>query len=466
MKAIFPGTAVLLVAATCAYAPAPPPRQAAPAPDGELPLTHAPRPTTGAITPADLMTRLYVLADDSMMGRQAGTRGNAMATDYVAGEFRRLGLAPAGEDGTYFQTIPLVTRRLEPGATLRAGGEPLAQGTDWIPLQVVPGAPPPARELQAGGIPVVFGGRLGGEMVGGEKARGRAVVLLPPLGADGRPDYRFWTAWPGDRFRDAAAVLVASLEISPPGVASYFSTEQVDLGETGPAQAATPAVLLVSGAAAERLLGAALPNLRPGVPGGALHGAFRFADHPAAVPARNVVAVLPGSDPALRGEYVAISAHNDHEGVADRAVDHDSLLAYNLVMRPAGANDPRGDPTPQQWARIAAVRDSLGALRPARLDSVYNGADDDGSGTVTLLEIAESLARSGTRPRRSVLFISHTAEEAGLLGSRHFSDHPTVPRDSIVALLNMDMVGHGRAWEVEGGGPRYLQIIGSRRLST
>ncbi|HEU4884619.1 MAG TPA: M20/M25/M40 family metallo-hydrolase, partial [Longimicrobium sp.] len=182
-------------------------------------------------------------------------------------------------------------------------------------------------------------------------------------------------------------------------------------------------------------------------------------------PARNVIAILRGSDPAVNRQYVGISAHNDHEGFAQHAVDHDSTIAYNTVMRPQGANDPVGTPTPAQWARIRALRDSLSA-DGTRMDSIYNGADDDGSGTVALLEIAEAMAANPTRPRRSIMFISHTAEEAGLLGSQHFSEHPTVPRDSIVAVLNMDMVGHGRAEEVRNGGPYGIQMIGSRRLST
>ncbi|HUF34741.1 MAG TPA: M20/M25/M40 family metallo-hydrolase, partial [Gemmatimonadales bacterium] len=101
-----------------------------------------------------------------------------------------------------------------------------------------------------------------------------------------------------------------------------------------------------------------------------------------------------------------------------------------------------------------------------RMDSVLNGADDDGSGTVAMLEIAERMARGGERPRRSVLFVWHAAEELGLLGSDHFTRHPTVPRDSIVAQLNLDMIGRGGAGDLPRGGPGYLQLIGSRRLST
>ena len=118
---------------------------------------------------------------------------------------------------------------------------------------------------------------------------------------------------------------------------------------------------------------------------------------------------------------------------------------------------------------VAAIRvnvDSLRRLRPARRDSINNGADDDGSGSMALLEIAEKMARMRERPARSVLFVWHTGEEKGLLGSRYYSDHPTVARDSIVAQLNIDMVGRGMAGDAKRGGPNYVGMIGARRLST
>jgi Zn-dependent M28 family amino/carboxypeptidase len=104
-------------------------------------------------------------------------------------------------------------------------------------------------------------------------------------------------------------------------------------------------------------------------------------------------------------------------------------------------------------------------LRPARQDSIVNGADDDGSGSMALLEIAEKMV-AGPRPKRSVLFVWHTGEESGLQGSRWFTDHPTVPRDSIVSQINIDMIGRGGPTDEAKGGPGYLQVIGSRRLST
>jgi Zn-dependent M28 family amino/carboxypeptidase len=109
--------------------------------------------------------------------------------------------------------------------------------------------------------------------------------------------------------------------------------------------------------------------------------------------------------------------------------------------------------------------DSLRALRPARADSIFNGADDDGSGSVALLAIAEALSSARPKPDRSVLLVWHTGEELGNQGSTWFTDHPTVPLDSVVAQLNLDMIGRGGAADIVGGGPRYLQVIGSRSIS-
>src|SRR5437868_12769746 len=98
----------------------------------ELPRTHRPVATVPAITPGDLMTRLYIFADDSMQGREAGTIGNVRGTDYIAAEIKRAGLVPAGDDGTYFQTIPLKTRTFDTTSTFAVAGAPLAAFTDFV----------------------------------------------------------------------------------------------------------------------------------------------------------------------------------------------------------------------------------------------------------------------------------------------------------------------------------------------
>jgi Zn-dependent M28 family amino/carboxypeptidase len=106
--------------------------------------------------------------------------------------------------------------------------------------------------------------------------------------------------------------------------------------------------------------------------------------------------------------------------------------------------------------------DSIRRVHPvARLDSINNGADDDGSGSMAVLEIAEAVAAMPVKPKRSTIFIWHTGEEGGLIGSAFFARHPTVPIDSVVATLNIDMIGRGRAEDLPGGGDDFLGVIGS-----
>jgi peptidase M28-like protein len=444
--------ALLLLAAAALPAGAQAPR-----PEG--PLKHAPRATTPAITAADAMTRVYVLADDSMMGREAGTRGNVLGTDYIAREARRLGLEPAGENGTFFQTIPLVRRDVDPASTLSVDGEALAMGRDYLLVPSVEGIFTFADRLTAANAPVVYGGMLGTTaVITPEQAAGKLVVFAAP-------SFRFWTGAPLDRYHAAAGVAVATLDGTPRAIIDYFTSAQMSLRKAPRADAPkVPAAVLVTRAAAERLMGRPLAGLAPGAAGRTVSGSARIRESPTEHPARNVVAVLRGTDPRLRGTYVAIGSHNDHDGVAAQALEHDSLRVFNRVLRPTGADQEPEAETPEAAARIRTELAALRGQRPARRDSIYNGADDDASGVAGMLEIAEHLVQN--RPKRSVLFVWHTAEEKGLLGSEHFTGHPTVPRDSIVTMLNIDMIGRGAPGDLQGGGPDYLQLVGSRRLST
>jgi len=163
----------------------------------------------------------------------------------------------------------------------------------------------------------------------------------------------------------------------------------------------------------------------------------------------NVVAVVEGSDPRLANTYVAFGAHYDHVGYGEGEL--------------AGGSDSQRRPASPG-----------GITKGAEQDRIWNGADDDGSGVTALMALARAFAQ-GPRTKRSLLFVWHTGEEAGLYGSEYYTDHPTVPRDSIVAQLNMDMVGRGAATDITGekkeggvtyGGPGYVQLVGSRRLST
>jgi len=154
--------------------------------------------------------------------------------------------------------------------------------------------------------------------------------------------------------------------------------------------------------------------------------------------AQNVVAVIEGTDAQLKNTYVAFGAHYDHVGYAEGEVVD-------------GDNGTR---------RLGAP----GRVTPgAENDRIWNGADDDGSGTVALMALARAFAQ-GPRPKRSLLFVWHAGEERGLLGSRYFADYPTVPLDRIVAQLNIDMIGRNRDNKQSESNTVYL--VGSDRIST
>ena len=438
--------------------------------EAEGPLKHRPAPTSAAITARDLMSRVYIFADDSMLGREAGTEGNVRGTNYLAAEARRIGLEPAGENGTYFQTVPMITRAADSSSTLESGGVRLKLHEDYLPLPLYPSFLPYGSQLQSGNLSAFYAGRLGDSLAPSvlAQAAGKLVVFGPALGKDGKPVQGLFGGGPPPLVPGAAGVAVATLDLAPQAAREFLSQPQSVVTTTVEERRSIPLGLLISLATAERLFGAPLASLKPGTTGKTLGGQLKFTETPAAAPARNVVAILRGSDPRLKGEYVALGSHNDHLGVqpGTKAVDHDSLRLLNAVARPEGQNQPPKPLSASQSAAVARRLDSLRRMRPARADSIFNGADDDGSGSVAMLEIAEAFARGQQKPKRSMLFVWHTAEEKGLYGSQWFTDHPTVPRDSIVAQLNMDMVGRGRASDMEGGGPNALGLVGSRRLST
>ncbi len=449
----------------------PEPESAAPlSSEAEGPLKHRATPTSAEITAPDLMSRLYVFADDSMQGREAGAPGNVKATDYIASEARRIGLKPGGDISTFFQTVPMIQRTADSASTLEIAGTPLQLNGDYLPLPLYPSFLPYGSQLQAENPASLYAGRVGDSLTAeilGQSA-GKLVVFGPALGEDGQPLSSLFAKGPPPAIPGAAGVAFATMDIAEKAALEFLQQPQTVVTTTVEDRRRIPLGMLITSATAERLFGAPLAGLIPGTNGKPLGGRVIFRETRPAAPARNVVAILPGSDPRLKHEYVALGAHNDHIGVkpGTEAVDHDSLRLYHAIARPEGQNKPPKELTTAQRATIGRQLDSLRRLRPPRADSVYNGADDDGSGSVTLLEVAEAFARGPTKPKRSLLFVWHTAEEKGLYGSQWFTDNPTVPRDSIVAQINMDMVGRGRASDTEGGGPHALGLVGSRRLST
>ena len=467
IAALLPLAACAPRGTTTAPAAAPAPEAAAPDPFTPEARVHAPQPTTAAITAADLRTRLFIFADDSMQGREAGTAGNVKGTDYIAAEIRKIGLVPAGDGGSYFQTIPLKTRAIAENISFSVNGTALTPYKDFVAVG--------QSGLTSDAVPVVYGGAIGdsANRISPEQAKGKFVVFSVP-GAGGMAALRMMRRSPAEGLEPAALAIVA-LDAIPPQIINFLKEPRtfLDDGE----QSGDPPAFFISSAAAAKLFSSPMDQLKPGAAGATAAVNVSFDVKPVQYPARNVVGIIPGSDPKLKGEYVAIGAHNDHVGIASHAVDSDSLRIWNHIVRPEGADDGDKQATPEQQAQVNTELAAFRAKYPrsARQDSINNGADDDGSGSVSTLEIAQKIAAMDVKPKRSILFVWHVGEEKGLLGSRWFTDHPTVPRDSIVAQLNMDMIGRGDADDETGrtkdgtpihGGPGYVQLVGSRRLST
>jgi hypothetical protein len=437
----------------------------------ELPLKYTGPATSAPISAGDLMTRLYIFADDSMMGRAVGTEYNNKGTAYIEAEVRKFGLKPGGDNGTYFQNLPLYLRALDTMSTITVEGQTFKATVDFL-ANSAGRAPNPLT-----GLPVVYLGTQFDsvhvptlDMVKGKVVVVRPFIPGPGFNQGALVSSAYFKAWQR-AIPQAAGVITIIPAIPPQAVTAALNPTNVVFLSQPTARLA----MQVTDAAAQAILGGPAASAMVGAAGKPITSNIRFIDTPKQL-GRNVVAILEGSDPKLKGQYVAIGAHNDHVGFNTRPAEHDSVKAFMSIVRPQGADNPPVQATAEQVAQVRALTDSLRKLHGgARPDSIYNGADDDGSGSVSVLEVAEAFAKGKVKPKRSIIFVWHAGEERGLWGSEYFTDNPTVARDSIVAQLNMDMVGRGRATDATGqakdggllhGGPGYLQLVGSRRLST
>ena len=339
-------------------------------------------PDRGDATNVDdrAMAHIRYLADDRLEGREVGTRGAHCAADYIAAQFREMGLEPAGGDDSFFQTFRLRKGSERGNANaLVVGGTRYAVGSDWTPLGFSANGRF-ERELGYGGYGLSRPGNPD-DRYAHIDLTGKIVVLEwgDPDDAHGgsmrgTPHFKA-TVMAG---RDAAGVLVLAPEGMPLPSLEGENRTALDIP-----------VAVVSGDVADEIRAAADASSRANV----------VTDvRPTSMEARNVVALLPGSDPALRDQYVIVGAHYDHLGFGGE-----------------------------------------GSLAPDSRD-VHNGADDNASGTAAVIEIARALAE-GPRPDRSVLFMTFTGEEKGLWGSAHWVLEPTLDIDGAVAMLNLDMVG-------------------------
>lgn len=407
------------------------------------------------MTPAAMRARLETYAADSMAGRLTGTEDHRKATRFIADELRTMGLEPAGENGTFLQRVNLITTVLDTAKSiLSAGGQSLTPYIDYLPRNQGP------RGRAVTNAPVVFAGVWGApDLLSGDAIAGKAVIV--GVTAENPTVIKLQAQ---QRFAKAAAIVIANFDVMEPELRDALSSAPMMLDQPDAIGPELPGYLHISRATAARVLGVStLAQATIGREGTPITGSYTYKKQP--VETYNVVAVLRGSDPILRNEYVAVGAHSDHVGIG-RALDKDSLRAFNIALRNK-QNANGGRITPDLYASVTVNMDSVRRAHPvARMDSIYNGADDDGSGAMAVLEVARAFAGERPRPKRSILFVWHAGEELGLFGSEHFTDYPTVPREQIVAQINLDMVGRGKAGDELGGGPNYAQLIGSRRLST
>jgi hypothetical protein len=358
-----------------------------------------------------------------MRGREAGTPEHRKAAEYVAREFERAGLQPAGgASGSFLQPVPLLERRIDASASrlaiVRDGRE------EVIPLgvdAVLSARFAPTERVDA---PVVFAGyglRIpshGHDDLAGLDLRGKVVALInaPPRGIPGAviADARS-RSWEALRAAGAVGTIVfygavrGATEAPWSRVVSGWLTSSMMLADTtlDPRGGRSQLGAAVRAELGERFFAGsphrfadvvALADSGIPMPRFALPLSVRAVTRTAMrnVVSENVAGLLPGTDPALRDEVVVLTAHLDHEGIA----------------------------------------------LPIAGDSIYNGAMDNASGTAALIEVAASLgrdARAGKGPRRTVAFVAVTAEEKGLLGSRYYARNPTVGARRIVANLNTDM---------------------------
>lgn len=364
--------------------------------------TIRPPAAMSVIREADLKRDMYALGGDAMRGREAGTLDELRASMWIADEMRKIGLAPRGDDGTYFQWWNMRRTRIATGSSsISLRGRTLALWTDITPTS--------NAVADVTGTTMFVGDGSDSTV----DVRGKIVMatLAPPPAASVRTttntyevNYTRAAITPeAGRFtrRGAAAVVLIAdsiAEIAFDGIAKTQVRGAYDVvggaprfvrnagggrggrgGAGGPAQAPVPVLL------AHR---SALAELRDAQPMEIHLRAESFES-----PSVNIIGEVRGTDPKLRDEYVLFSSHQDHDGV-------------RYVV--AG-------------------------------DSIWNGADDNASTSVALLAIARAWVKQPSK--RSALFVFHGAEERGLLGSRYYVMHPIVPLAQTVAVLNGDMIG-------------------------
>lgn len=366
-----------------------------------------------------IRSHIAYLADDKLKGRLPGTEGYQMAVDYVIGQFKKIGVTPAGDAGGYTQKLIIRKSTVNNNSAVavlkdKSGNiDSLTFVRDFIP------SPHPMDERSFAEGQIVFVG-YGIEIPGGYSdykgidVKGKIIVVVSgvPDGLHSTTSAHYSNAGTkaGIAFeKGALGVISVNPMVRPstnmtPTIQNNITvnpekTNAFGRGFTGNMKivlSGTPALLkrlfMNSGKNMEQVLA----DLKKGKPSSFEFGYSLSASYTTThndFESYNVVGLIPGTDPILKSEYVVHTAHLDHVGIG----------------------------------------------RPVAGDSIYNGAHDNASGVASLIEIARVYKSSGAKPRRSVLIVMVCAEEMGLLGSSYFAANPTVPKSSIVADVNTDM---------------------------
>ena len=421
-----------------------------------LGATGRPGAPTDAISVGGLERRLRFIASDALEGRESLSPGFRAAAAYLASELTAIGLTPRGDDGSFLQRVTMRRASVDPNATsVQAAGQTFVYGDDLLAS---------GSGSATGRVDYVgHGYRIPSKSIDaftGVDVKDALLLVLPgtPTGVT-QHDLKTLTKgtdWWGPE--DNARALGARGVIRVAGFDDLSDWQRTRDRQTSrgalvvdrltSAQDPMPVVT-----ASPRLLEALLRGERES--GARLHeraasrdagSSFALTDSKRVtltVGARvtredtfNVVASVDGADPVLQSEFIALGAHLDHIGLR--------------AARP-GSSNAKADTTPTQ-------------------DRINNGADDDGSGVVALVEMAAAAMR-GPRPKRSLLFVWHTGEESGGWGARYFTAFPPVPLDRIVAQLNLDMIGRSRRAGDQTAanqgltGPNEVYLVGAGRLS-
>lgn len=429
-------------------------------PTPRKPARSSSRSAAEGITAAQLRDYLYFVASDEMEGRDTPSRGLNITAKFIATLLSRWGVKPAGDDGTYFQKIAMDRARIDAAVThVELNGKTYDYGEDFLAI--------PRTGSASGALVYVGNGWLikskNIDAYRGVDVRNKIIVTsgerfpkgVMPGDLDESKQGEDWMR-PVDYAQKMGAIGVVALPstltlanwdrvLRRQQAGGALSITKLSDGSTGTLPSVTLSTKLADTLfqgekhSSEEILKSVIGDNQ--IVAFALDPSKKIGltiyGQDESLGTQNVVGLVEGSDPVLKKEYVAIGAHYDHVGTG-----------------PAGSNG-RG-----------AARDGN------KSDIIYNGADDDGSGTVSLLSMAEALSRAPRRPKRSVLFVWHCGEEKGLWGSEYFAKYPTVPIDRIIAQFNIDMIGRSKK---EGDtnsanrnltGPNEIYVIGSKMMST